>query len=251
MKIAIISDIHGKKLAFDAVLDDIKINGCDKIFCLGDIAMAGYDPNYTIEKCIELQNTMGRNFEIIQGNTDKLIAHYSETKFLEVNKKSSPMAHALANDILIIKQENINFLKNLPENKMVGVNYKKRTMRLHLVHGSPRRQDENIYPYFEMSKVENIVSRSYSDIVFCGHTHIPCGFVLNSGQQVINVGSVGRSMIPARMPVYAILKMNDNNTFEVEHKFVNYDNEKVSRLIADRGFTGADELAKMFLKEEN
>ena len=35
-----------------------------------------------------------------------------------------------------------------------------------------------------------------------------------------------------------------------EHKFINYDNKKVSRLIADRGFTGADELAKMFLKEE-
>ena len=250
MKIAIISDIHGNKLAFDTVLDDIKNNDCDKIFCLGDIAMAGYDPNYTIEKCMELQTTMGRNFEIIQGNTDKLIAHYSETKFLEVNKKSSPMAHALANDVLIIKKENINFLKNLPEDKMVDIKYKKRTMRLHLVHGSPRRQDENIYPYFEMSKVESIVSRSFSDIVFCGHTHIPCGFILNSGQQVINVGSVGRSMIPARKPVYVILKINDNGTFEVEHKFINYDNKKVSRLIADRGFTGADELAKMFLKEE-
>ena len=117
MKIAVISDIHGNKLAFDTVLDDIKENNCDKIFCLGDIAMAGYDPNYTIEKCMELQTTMGRNFEIIQGNTDKLIAHYSETKFLEVNKKSSPMAHALANDVLIIKKENVNFLKNLPEDK--------------------------------------------------------------------------------------------------------------------------------------
>ncbi len=100
-----------------------------------------------------------------------------------------------------------------------------------------------------MSKVESIVSRSFSDVVFCGHTHIPCGFVLNSGQQVINVGSVGRSMIPARMPVYVVLKINDNGTFEIEHKFINYDNKKASRLIADRGFTGADELAKMFLAE--
>ena len=251
MKIAIISDIHGNKLALDAVLDDIQKNGCDKIFCLGDIAMAGYDPNYTIEKCIELQSTMGRNFEIIQGNTDKLIAHYCETKFLEVNQKSSPMAHALANDILIIKKENVNFLKNLPENKMVSIKYKKEGLRIQLVHGSPRRQDENIYPHLEITKVEDMVSRSFSDIVFCGHTHIPCGFVLNSGQQVVNVGSVGRSMIPAKMPVYAILHINDNNTFEIEHKFVNYDNEKVSRLIADRGFTGANELAKMFLKEDN
>ncbi len=249
MKIAIISDVHGNKLALDAVLDDIEKQHCDKIFCLGDIAMAGYDPNYTIEKMMEMQITMGRNFEIIQGNTDKLITQYSDTKFLEVSKKSSPMAHALANDVLIIKKENVNFLRGLPQDKMVDIKYKKRTMRLHLVHGSPRRQDENIYPYLEMSKVESIVSRSFSAVVFCGHTHIPCGFVLNSGQQVINVGSVGRSMIPARMPVYVVLKINDNGTFEIEHKFINYDNKKASRLIADRGFTGADELAKMFLAE--
>ena len=250
MKIAVISDIHGNKLAFDTVLDDIKKNNCDKIFCLGDIAMAGYDPNYTIEKCIELQGLMGRNFEIIQGNTDKLIANYSDSCFATVNKKSSPMAYALRDDMLIIKKENREYLKRLPQNKMLNVVYKKKTLRIHLVHGSPRRQDENIYPYYTDKEVAEITERSYSDIVFCGHTHIPCGFVLNSGRHVVNVGSVGRSMIPARMPVYVILQINDNGTFEIEHKFLNYDNKKVSSLIANRGFEGADKLAKMFLSEE-
>ncbi len=95
MKIAIISDIHGNKLALDTVLENIKENNCDKIFCLGDIAMAGYDPNYTIEKCIELQSTMGRNFEIIQGNTDKFIANYSTDLHAKIAEKSEPMANAL------------------------------------------------------------------------------------------------------------------------------------------------------------
>ena len=67
MKIACISDIHGNKLALDNVLSDIQKNGADKIFILGDLAMGGYDPNYTIEKLFSLDNT-----EIIQGNTDKL-----------------------------------------------------------------------------------------------------------------------------------------------------------------------------------
>lgn len=247
MKIAIISDIHGNKLALDTVLEDIQKNGCDKIFCLGDIAMAGYDPNYTIEKCMELEGLMGRNFAIIQGNTDKLIANYSDSCFDKVSEKSAPMAHALQHDILFLKKENIEYLRGLPENRMVNITYKKKTLKIHLVHGSPRRQDENIYPYLTQNEVENIVSRSYSDIVFCGHTHIPCGFVLNSGKHVVNVGSIGRSMIPAKMPVYAILKINDNGSFEIEHKFLNYDNKKVARLIANRGFKGADELAKMFL----
>ena len=247
MKIAIISDIHGNKLAFDAVLKNIKENGCDKIFCLGDIAMAGYDPDYTIEKCIELQTTMGRNFEIIQGNTDKFIANYSTDLHSIIAEKSVPMANALQYDMLFIRKENINYLRKLPITKMVTLKYKKKTLRIQLVHGSPRRQDENIYPYLTEKEVEEITSRSFADIIFCGHTHMPCGFVLNSGKHVVNVGSVGRSMIQAKMPVYAILKINDNGSFEIEHKFIEYDNREVSRIIANRGFIGSDELAKMFL----
>lgn len=247
MKIAVISDIHGNKLALDTVLEDIKKNDCDKIFCLGDIAMAGYDPNYTIEKCIELNNIMGRNFEIIQGNTDKMIADYSDSCFSKIIKSSAPMAHALRDDMLIIKKENIEFLRKLPANKMVNVTHKSKTLKIHLVHGSPRRQDEGISTRLTEKEVADATSRSFSDIIFCGHTHIPCGFVLQSGKHVINVGSIGRSMTPIKMPVYAILKINDNGTFEIEHKFLDYDNKKVSRLIASRGFEGADELAKMFL----
>ncbi len=247
MKIAIISDIHGNKLAFDAVLENIKENNCDKIFCLGDIAMAGYDPNYTIEKCIELQTLMGRNFEIIQGNTDKFIANYSTELHAKIAEKSEPMANALQYDMLFLRKDNIAFLRGLPEQKMVTLNYKQRTLRIQLVHGSPRRQDENIYPYLTEKEVEEITSRSFADIVFCGHTHMPCGFILNSGKHVVNVGSVGRSMIQAKMPVYAILKINDNGSFEIEHKFIEYNNKEVSRIIANRGFIGSGELAKMFL----
>ena len=233
MKIAIISDIHGNKLAFDAVL--------------GDIAMAGYDPNYTIEKCMELQSLMGRNFEIIQGNTDKFIANYSTDLHSKIAEKSVPMANALQYDMLFLRKENIAYLRSLPEQKMVTLNYKQKTLRIQLVHGSPRRQDENIYPYLTEAEVEEITSRSFADIVFCGHTHMPCGFILSSGKHIVNVGSVGRSMIQAKMPVYAILKINDNGSFEIEHKFIEYDNKEVSRIIANRGFIGSGELAKMFL----
>ena len=50
MKIAIISDIHGNMQALDAVLENIKKENCEKIFCLGDLAMAGPQPNETINK---------------------------------------------------------------------------------------------------------------------------------------------------------------------------------------------------------
>ena len=45
MKIAIISDIHGNIDALESVLRDIASEDCQKIFCLGDIAMAGPEPS--------------------------------------------------------------------------------------------------------------------------------------------------------------------------------------------------------------
>ena len=73
MKIAIISDIHGNMQALEAVLKNIEAEKCEKIFCLGDLAMAGPEPAKTIEKIQELQKT--KDFTIIQGNTDEMIAN--------------------------------------------------------------------------------------------------------------------------------------------------------------------------------
>lgn len=44
MRIALISDIHGNRLALDAVLRHIEREAVDRIVCLGDIAALGPDP---------------------------------------------------------------------------------------------------------------------------------------------------------------------------------------------------------------
>ena len=49
MKYAVISDIHGNMQALDAVLEHIKSQNVNKILCLGDLAMAGPEPNKVIE----------------------------------------------------------------------------------------------------------------------------------------------------------------------------------------------------------
>ena len=57
MKIAVISDIHANLLALTAVLEDIEKFNPDKIFCLGDLILAGYDPNFVCEKIAKLIST--------------------------------------------------------------------------------------------------------------------------------------------------------------------------------------------------
>lgn len=240
MKIAVISDIHANTSALEAALDKIKSLKTDKIFCLGDILMAGYDPNGTAKIITELDN-----LEIIQGNTDKMVACFSEELLEKAKKKSPCMGYALEDDLKIIDEKYKDFVRNLPESKYIEIN----SLKIQLVHGSPRQQDENIYPNLALEDVEKMVESSSADLILCGHTHIPCGYSLESGKTVVNVGSIGRSMTEDKMPYWAMLDIDDNGTFQIEHTSVKYDNKKVSEYIKNRGFKCAIDLAKMYIKE--
>ena len=170
MKVAVISDIHGNFQALESVLADIQKNKCNQIFCLGDLAMAGPEPNKTID-FVKTQD-----WTVIQGNTDEMIAHYSQEVFDKVKEGAPIMANALKCDVEEITEKNKEYLKNLPINKCLEVE----GMKILMVHGSPRKNNENIYPNMDTDLIEKIFYEVDADLVFCGHTHIPCGYQTNS-----------------------------------------------------------------------
>ena len=45
MRVAIVSDIHGNRHAFEAVLDAIEGSECEELWCLGDLVGYGADPD--------------------------------------------------------------------------------------------------------------------------------------------------------------------------------------------------------------
>lgn len=242
MKTAIISDIHGNMQALEAVLADIKAEKCERIFCLGDLAMAGPEPIEAI-KTIKKLHDEGK-LELIQGNTDEMIARYED--FGELVKSKFPvMGNALEDDVRIIAQDLKNFLSNLPKQKELEVE----GIKILLVHGSPRRNDENISPDLPIEKVEEMLEGVDADVVFCGHTHIPCGYQTNNKQTVVNVGSVGRPFTPNPQACYVVANFSDG-TFDITHKFIDYDKQKSSEILEKRGFPGADKLAQILIKPE-
>jgi predicted phosphodiesterase len=50
VRIAIVSDIHGNRHAFEAVLDEVDASDCREVWCLGDLVGYGADP----DTCVEL-----------------------------------------------------------------------------------------------------------------------------------------------------------------------------------------------------
>lgn len=243
MKIGIISDIHGNMQALNTVLEDIKKEECSKIFCLGDLAMAGPEP---VEAILLIKKLYDEGkLEIIQGNTDEMIGNYSAQIDEKVTSAFPIMAAALKNDAEIISLELKEFLKNLPPQKQLEIE----GVKILLVHGSPRKKDENIAPDLPIEKIEKMLEGTDADVIFCGHTHIPCGYQTTKKQTIINVGSVGRPFTPNPQACYVVANFS-GGTFEVMHKFVDYDKQKASEILSKRDFKNADKLAKILIKPE-
>lgn len=237
MKVAVLSDIHGNFQALESVMEDVKANNCEQVFCLGDLAMAGPQPRMVIDY-VRKQN----NWTVIQGNTDKMIADFSPEILQNVKNNFPVMANALADDIIFIEEDKKDYLRNLPAQKELTLE----GVKLLLVHGSPRRNNEDILPDMPLKIIEEMLEGTNADLIFCGHTHVPAGYQTNKKQTVVNVGSVGRPMTEEPKACYVIADFQDGG-FSIEHRFIDYDRQTAADIMSARNFDGADKLAQMIL----
>ena len=240
MKIAVISDIHGNMEAIEAVMEDIEQQGCEKLFVLGDYAMAGPEPAEAVKYFMKRQDDP--NVVMIQGNTDSMIVDYSFDLYDELKEKAPIMAEALKNDTTQLNAFEKVFLKRLPIQKEVCID----NVTFLLVHGSPRKNNEDILPDTPLEEVEKMLKNVDADVVLCGHTHLPCGFQTSTRKTVVNAGSIGRPFTPEPKSCYLIIT-TDNGKCVFEHRFVEYNNKAAYEKLKKRNFWGADNLANMLL----
>lgn len=237
MKVAVLSDIHGNFQALESVMEDVKANNCEQVFCLGDLAMAGPQPRMVIDY-VRKQN----NWTVIQGNTDKMISDFSPEILQNVKNNFPVMANALADDVIFIEEDKKDYLRNLPAQKELTLE----GVKVLLVHGSPRRNNEDILPDMPLKVIEEMFEGTDADLIFCGHTHVPAGYQTNKKQTVVNVGSVGRPMTDEPKACYVIADFQDGG-FSIEHRFIDYDRQTAADIMSARNFDGADKLAQMIL----
>ena len=240
MNIAVISDIHGNMEAVEAVMEDITQQECERIFVLGDYAMAGPEPFETVDYFMKRKNDS--KYTMIQGNTDLMIADYSEELYNTLKEKAPVMAEALKNDVTLLNPEQRYFLKTLPMQAEV----EEGGVKFLLVHGSPRKNNEDILPDLTVQEVTEMVKDVDADVVLCGHTHIPCGFQTYNKKTVVNAGSIGRPFTPEPESCYLVITI-ENGACVFSHRFVKYNNNKAAEKLLKREFNGAQKLANTLL----
>ncbi len=190
MRIAIVSDIHGNRQAFEAVLEAIEASECDEMWCLGDLVGYGADP----DACVELAR---RHAAVcLAGNHDLGVCGALP---LEQFSRGAALAAKWTQDT--IAPETREFLDKLePSNLEEEVG---------LYHASPR---DPVWEYvLSPLQAELCLDAQRQRVCLIGHSHVALSFSrspgaaatgqtraadeeldLASGAWLINPGSVGQ-----------------------------------------------------------
>ncbi|GLR89931.1 metallophosphoesterase family protein [Bradyrhizobium iriomotense] len=76
MRLAVFSDIHGNRQAFDACLKAARERGAERFILLGDFVGYGADPEWVVDTAMEL---MAHGAVAVRGNHDQAVQSSAET----------------------------------------------------------------------------------------------------------------------------------------------------------------------------
>lgn len=221
MKIAIISDIHGNIIALERVFKDIKENGIEQIYCLGDLV--DYAPwDNEVIACIR-----DKNIPCIMGNHDERIAFdQAVTSFDYLTQdENNWRTQAVAYAKRTITADNKRWLGELPFQMELTYQLSGGYRRILLVHATPDSNKAYIYEKDSKSDLIAYLDKQAADAIVMGHTHLP--YVQQvSGKLIVNSGAVGRSREEDRTASYVILEICATGVL-AEIRRLNYPIEKV------------------------
>jgi len=190
MRIAIVSDIHGNRQAFEAVLDAIAASTCEEMWCLGDLVGYGAEP----DACVEFAR---RHAAIcLAGNHD--LGVVGALPLEEFSLGAQLAARWTQQTITRQTLEYLNALEPLKLDEDVG-----------LYHASPR---DPVWEYvLSPLQAELCLDVQRHRVCLIGHSHVALSFTrapgaaatgqtraadeeldLTSGEWLINPGSVGQ-----------------------------------------------------------
>ncbi len=190
MRVAIASDIHGNRHAFEAVIAAAERAGAEELWCLGDLVGYGADP----DDCVALASE--HSAVCLAGNHDLAV-----TGRLPIDDFSRGAALAVRWTQEVMRPDSIAFLQSLePTGAAEGVG---------LFHASPR---DPVWEYVLSSlAAELCLDVTRQRVSMIGHSHVALAFHraegepatgstrrpgeladLSSGKWLINPGSVGQ-----------------------------------------------------------
>jgi diadenosine tetraphosphatase ApaH/serine/threonine PP2A family protein phosphatase len=188
--VAVVSDIHGNRQAFEAVLGEIASSACEEVWCLGDLVGYGADP----DACVELAR---RHAAIcLAGNHDLVVR--GELPIEEFSRGAALAAEWTRETITSETREYLEQLQPTLLDEPVG-----------LYHASPR---DPVWEYvLSPLQAAMCLDAQQHRVCLIGHSHVALSFSrapgelasgqtrgadeqldLGEGEWLVNPGSVGQ-----------------------------------------------------------
>lgn len=238
MKLAVLSDIHGKAIALDAVLADLARHPADRVICLGDVVQAGAEPRETVERLRAL------DCPIVMGNADAWLLSGTWTGAPQPEDRVKTLEDARLWSLEQLDAADRAWIAAFPPTVEVDLEGTK----LLGFHGSPADFDEILLPATPAADFDRALL-PHADRILCGgHVHLQ--FRRRIGDSFhFNPGSVGlayRHDVPPGTPAvdpwaeYAVLEV-DRGRVSLDFRRVPYDVAAYVRKLRTCGRPHAEE----------
>ncbi len=190
MRVAVVSDIHGNRQAFESVLDQVTASDCEELWCLGDLVGYGADP----DACVELARQ--HSAICLAGNHDLVVR--GELPLDEFSRGAAVAAEWTQQTITAETREYLQTLSPTLLDEAAG-----------LYHASPR---DPVWEYvLSPLQAEMCLDVQEHRVCLIGHSHVALSFSrapgetasgetrddgeqvdLSEGEWLVNPGSVGQ-----------------------------------------------------------
>ena len=230
MRIALLSDVHGNRPAFEAVLDDVDSEGAEEIWCLGDLVGYGAHPDDCVALARERCNLS------LAGNHDLVV-----TGEIPITDFSSSAATAARWTQEAITEETMAYLKSL-----VPADPAREPA---LYHASPR---DPVWEYVLSTwQADECMDLMDGRVAAIGHSHVALWFHreedgsvsgapaepdverdLSVGEWLVNPGGVGQPRDGDPRAAWLLL---DTETWKATWRRVEYPIDEAATAIEEAG----------------
>lgn len=168
----------------------------DQIHCLGDLVGYGPDPNGVIDRIRDesIPSLMGNYDDGVGWERGNCGCFYATEEMKQIGEAS------YAFTVAQVTADRKDFLRALPREAHLTLD----GIRLHLVHGSPRKINEYLLRDRDERTFKRLAAFETDSALAFGHTHQSWSRVID-GVQFVNVGSVGRPKDGDPRAMYTVL----------------------------------------------
>ena len=240
MRVAVISDMHGNDLAFEAVEADFDKQKVDQIVCLGDAIQGGPQPAAVAGRLRRL------GCPVVMGNADAWLLSGEETGDEGIPpERLRKMGEIRHWSLSQLTEEDRAFITSFQPTITIPF---ENDLSLLCFHGSPVSFDDVILPAAPQEDFQKFLGRYADQILTGGHTHAQ-QIRRNGNYFFFNPGSVGFAyshnqpddqFFADPWAEYAILTVEDGQT-GLQFRRVPFDVQELIRIYRESGRPFAEE----------